>query len=119
MLPACGDNFEWGTTVMSLPGSHQNHLLKLLLGGLLSLWLSLPALADTAWPEIEDGAADAGFSEQGIDDLDAAMRQIVADQDVAGMVWLLVRNGKVATFESEGIARIDDSAPMTGDSLIR
>ena len=61
----------------------------------------------------------AGFSEQGIDDLDAAMRQIVADQDVAGMVWLLVRNGKVATFESEGIARIDDSAPMARDSLFR
>lgn len=104
---------------MSPSNSHENYLLKSLFGGLLSLCLSLSAFADSAWPEREDGAADAGFTEQGIAELDAAMRKIVADQDVAGMVWLLARNGKVATFDSAGIARIDDNAPMTKDSLFR
>lgn len=71
------------------------------------------------WPVEEAGAAAAGFSEQGIDALDAAMAKIVADQDVAGMVWLLARNGEVATFETAGLARVDDQAPMTVDSLFR
>lgn len=71
------------------------------------------------WPVEEAGAAAAGFSEQGIDALDAAMAKIVADQDVAGMVWLLARNGEVATFETAGLARVDDQAPMTMDSLFR
>lgn len=74
--------------------------------------------ADT-WPVEEAGATAAGFSEQGIDALDAAMAKIVADQDVAGMVWLLARNGEVATFETAGLARVDDQAPMTLDSLFR
>lgn len=75
--------------------------------------------AAETWPGEEAGAAAAGFSEQGIDALDAAMAKIVADQDVAGMVWLLARNGEVATFETAGLARVDDQAPMTMDSLFR
>lgn len=75
--------------------------------------------AAETWPVSEAGAAAAGFSEQGIDALDAAMAKIVADQDVAGMVWLLARNGEVATFETAGLARVDDQAPMTMDSLLR
>ena len=98
------------------------HLHRILSGALLALLLSLPGLtvqADTAWPESEDGAASAGFTEQGMEELDAAMRRIVSDQDVAGMVWLLARNGKVATFDHAGLARVDDDAPMTRDSLFR
>ena len=75
--------------------------------------------AAETWPVEEAGAAAAGFSEQGIDALDAAMAKIVADQDVAGMVWLLARNGEGATFETAGLARVDDQAPMTMDSLFR
>ena len=104
---------------MSIPSSHPVQLPGILLGALLALGLSLPILAASAWPESEDGAIGAGFTQQGIEELDAAMRKIVADQDVAGMVWLLARNGKVATFDSAGLARIDDNAPITRDSLFR
>ncbi len=107
---------------MSSTSMPANHLFRILSGVLLALLLSLPGLtvrADTAWPESEDGAASAGFTEQGMEELDAAMRRIVSDQDVAGMVWLLVRNGKVATFDHAGLARVDDDAPMTRDSLFR
>ena len=75
--------------------------------------------AETSWPKNEIGGAEAGFSEQGIIELDAAMEKIVSDQDVAGMVWMLAKDGKVATFETAGYARIDDQAPMTKDTLFR
>ena len=98
-----------------------NHLHRILPGALLALLLSLPGLTAWAasWPESEDGAASAGFTEEGMAELDAAMRKIVTDQDVAGMVWLLVRDGKVATFDHAGLARVDDNAPMDKDSLFR
>ena len=98
-----------------------NHLHRILPGALLALLLSLPGLSASAasWPESEDGAASAGFTEEGMAELDAAMRKIVTDQDVAGMVWLLVRDGKVATFDHAGLARVDDDAPMDKDSLFR
>jgi CubicO group peptidase (beta-lactamase class C family) len=85
----------------------------------LSLGMILPAQADTSWREREAGAAAAGFTEEGIEALDRAMEQIVADQDVAGMVWLLAKDGEVATFEKAGLARVDDQAPMELDSLFR
>jgi CubicO group peptidase (beta-lactamase class C family) len=87
-------------------------------GFTFALGIGIGHAAET-WPVEEAGAAAAGFSEQGIDALDAAMAKIVADQDVAGMVWLLARNGEVATFETAGLARVDDQAPMTMDSLFR
>lgn len=77
------------------------------------------ALADTSWPAEEAGAASAGFSEQGIASLDLAMEKIVSDQDVAGMIWLLAKDGEVATFETRGLASVDSQTPMTKESLFR
>lgn len=95
-------------------------LIFRLLPLLLAAWLGpLASAAETRWPQQEAGAAAAGFREEGIARLDTAMREIVADQDVAGMVWLLAKDGEVATFETAGLARIDDQAPMTKDSLFR
>ena len=74
---------------------------------------------DNAWPQKVDGANAAGFSEQGIAGLNAAMEKIVSDKDVAGMVWLLAKDGKVATFEATGLAAIDSNRPMTKDTLFR
>ena len=76
-------------------------------------------LADTSWPQNEVGASVAGFTQEGVANLDAAMEQIVADQDVAGMIWMLAKDGEVATFETAGLARANDQAPMTKDTLFR
>ena len=89
------------------------------LAGLALYTSSVVSYAADTWPVKEAGAKAAGFSEEGIASLDAAMAKVVADQDVAGMVWLLARNGEVATFESAGLARVDDQATMTMDSLFR
>ncbi|MBL6815651.1 MAG: hypothetical protein ISQ58_00810 [Pseudomonadales bacterium] len=53
---------------------------------ILSTLIVLQTQADT-WPQQEAGAESAGFSAEGIEALDNAMREIVANQDVAGMVW--------------------------------
>ena len=53
--------------------------------------------ADHSWPQNEIGAAESGFSEEGIEQLDLAMREIVANQDVAGMIWMLAKDGDIAT----------------------
>ena len=86
---------------------------------LLATLLSAYSLAADSWPVQEDGAAAAGFNETGIQQLDAAMQEAVANQDVAGMVWLLAKDGKVATFKHAGMARINDDTEMTQDSLFR
>ena len=87
----------------------------------LATGISLVALNAQAesWPIKEAGAKAAGFSEEGIQRLDAAMNKVVADQDVAGMVWILAKDGEVATFETAGLSRVDDQAPMEMDSLFR
>ena len=81
--------------------------------------LNTNVFADTSWPQTVVGADTAGFSETGIASLDAAMEKIVADQDVAGMIWMLAKDGEVATFETAGLARVNDQAPMTKDTLFR
>lgn len=85
---------------------------------ILSNLIVLQTQADT-WPQQEAGAESAGFSAEGIEALDNAMREIVANQDTAGMVWLLAKDGEVATYEHSGIARLEDDAAMTMDSLFR
>ncbi len=97
--------------------SARHSIVSLLLAALLGV--SQLALADTSWPQQEDGAEAAGFTQEGIERLDAAMREIVQNQDVAGMVWMLGKDGKIATFESEGLARVDDQAAMEKDALFR
>lgn len=103
----------------------QSHLKTFLLGFLSSLLLLSACGEKTSttavgeWPKVADGAVEAGFTEEGIESLNAAMRKIVDDQDVAGMVWLLAKDGKVATFESHGKASLNSQADMTTDSLFR
>jgi len=47
------------------------------------------------------------------------MRKIVDDQDVAGMVWLLAKDGNVATFAAHGTASMDRQTSISKDSLFR
>ena len=75
--------------------------------------------SELSWPQNETTPTESGFSESAIEKLDDAMRQIVENQDVAGMVWMLAKDGNVATFESSGFARLEDQAPMQKDTLFR
>lgn len=99
--------------------SKMNLISRLLISVLTACIGTLAVAAEPGWPEQEAGANAAGFSEAGMARLDNAMREIVSNQDVAGMVWLLAKDGEVATFETAGLARTEDQAPMTKDSLFR
>ena len=94
---------------------------KVLVIPLITTFLVLTnlAFADASWPRTEVDPTSAGFSEEGIVNLDAAMKQIVSDQDVAGMVWLLAKDGEVITFEAAGLSRVNDQATMEKDTLFR
>ena len=74
-----------------------------------SLTFGQALYADTSWPEQADGAAAAGFAPETIQQLDAAMEKLVSDQDVAGIIWLLAKDGKIATFETAGMGSIEDN----------
>lgn len=75
------------------PRQYHSIISGLLLSALVSVF-SL-AHADTSWPVAADGAEAAGFAPETITRLDAAMGQIVSDNDVAGMVWLLAKGKSV------------------------
>jgi CubicO group peptidase (beta-lactamase class C family) len=96
-----------------------NNWHKSLMTIAVSLILSTGVQADSSWPRQEAGAAAAGLTNEGVQALDAAMEKIVADQDVAGMAWILAKDGEVNTFETAGLARVDDQASMQMDSLFR
>jgi CubicO group peptidase (beta-lactamase class C family) len=82
--------------------------------------LSLSALAqDQSWPMKADGAMAAGLSQQTATTLDFAMEKIVSRGDVAGMVWLLAKDGKIVTFDAAGYGSIEDDIPMSKDALFR
>ena len=88
----------------------------------LLMMLFTPGLnvrAEESWPQKEAGAEASSFNAAGIEKLNQAMREVVANQDVAGMVWLLAKDGEIATYEHSGLARLEDGTAMTQDSLFR
>jgi len=80
------------------------------------------AFDEAAWPgsAITDPIS-LGFNAEGLAALDARMAQSVADQDVAGMVYILGKGGEIAAFNAHGVQSGDPKtgAPMTRDSLFR
>lgn len=82
--------------------------------------LSISAFAQSSsWPESDESPFAAGIPKYTADMLDSAMERIVSRGDVAGMVWLLAKDGEVATFKSAGFASIEDNVPMSKDTLFR
>ncbi|HOY78707.1 MAG TPA: serine hydrolase domain-containing protein [Hyphomonadaceae bacterium] len=75
-----------------------------------------------AWPAaaVADPAT-LGFTAEGLAALDARLAKSVADGDVAGLNYILIKNGDVAAFKSHGIQSGDPKtgAPMTNDSMFR
>jgi CubicO group peptidase (beta-lactamase class C family) len=77
---------------------------------------------DAKWPaQALADPAKLGFTADGLAALDARMAKSVADQDVPGMVTLLLRHGDVAELKAYGVQSGDPKtgAPMTVNSLFR
>ena len=85
----------------------------LLTGGPVGAWAAprAPAIAAAA-PE------SVGFSSEGLQGLDAHMRELVDDGHLPGVTTMLVRHGKVVNFQVHGRKGFD-GPPMTKDTIFR
>ena len=62
---------------------------------------------------------DVGLSSERLARLKTAMQGYVERRDVAGVVTLVARHGRVAHFESVGYRNAEAKAPMTPDTIFR
>lgn len=60
-----------------------------------------------------------GFSSERLENLHALMQQAVKDQQVAGVVTILARHGKVVDYQAYGMRDIASGTPMTRDTIFR
>lgn len=63
--------------------------------------------------------AAAGFTAAGVAALNAQMHALVDQQQLAGVVTLLARKGKVVNFDAYGRQDVSAPAPMTNDTIFR
>ncbi len=61
----------------------------------------------------------AGFSAERIERLHAAMKQVVDNKDLSGMVTILARHGKVVDYWNYGQRDMASGAPMNKDTIFR
>jgi CubicO group peptidase (beta-lactamase class C family) len=69
--------------------------------------------------QLEISPEEAGLSKERLHRLTAAMQQHVAANRIAGGIGLLVRRGKVAYFETYGMADKEAAKPMHKDAIFR
>jgi CubicO group peptidase (beta-lactamase class C family) len=60
-----------------------------------------------------------GFSSESLKELDSAMQGIVDKKQLAGIVTLLARHGKVVQHKAYGLQDIDSQTPMQLDTIVR
>lgn len=75
--------------------------------------------ATTAWPTRADVVAtQAAFTPEGLKALDARMKEAVDKQEVAGLQYILIKDGKVIAYNIFGNQQYD-GPPMTEDTIFR
>ena len=98
----------------SLNGTFVRHAILLAVG----FALSIGAYADERDLAIVDPAA-VGMSAEGLGELSAAMQGFVDRGELAGVVTVVARHGKIAHFETFGKQDIASGAPMAKDTIFR
>jgi CubicO group peptidase (beta-lactamase class C family) len=63
--------------------------------------------------------ADVGFSAERLDRITQWLKNDIDKGTIPGAVLMIVRNGKVAYFESQGVLDPDTKAPMRKDTIFR
>jgi len=82
------------------------------------LLVFVASAASAQFAESVDSRA-AGFSEERLARIDAAINLEIADGKIPGAVALVIRNGHVAYFRSFGFADVAARTPMQNDSIFR
>jgi CubicO group peptidase (beta-lactamase class C family) len=60
-----------------------------------------------------------GFSSERLENLHALMQQVVDQKQIAGIVTILARHGKVVDYRTYGYRDLESKAPMTKDVIFR
>src|SRR5277367_4635020 len=60
-----------------------------------------------------------GFSSERLENLHALMQQVVDRKQIAGIVTILARHGKVVDYRTYGYRDLESKAPMTRDVIFR
>ena len=60
-----------------------------------------------------------GFSTERLQRLHAAMQKTIDEKQIAGMVTLLARHGKIVDYRAYGVCDLASSTPMTKDTIFR
>lgn len=87
-----------------------------LLLALISLSPVLAAEGDTLAPV---APADVGMSAEGLAAFDAELRGMVEDGELAGMVTLVARHGRIVNFEAFGYQDLAAEVPLRKDTIFR
>ena len=89
-----------------------------LLGGLLSAIavVATPAVA-TAGSVPRASPEDVGLSTERLERISEAMNRHIEAGDVAGVVTLVARRGRIAHFEAYGVMNVDTREPMRTDAI--
>src|SRR5262245_54621569 len=77
-----------------------------------------PSADATRWPTKADVQPAATFTAEGLAALDARMKEAVDKGEVAGLEYILIKDGKVAAFNVFGAQSVG-GAPMTEDTIFR
>lgn len=90
------------------------------LAALLVLFVGAPAVAADDGRDLAVAQpGEVGMSAEGLAKLDATMRQLVADGDLAGGVTAVARRGKLVHFDTFGNQDADAGTPMAEDTIFR
>ncbi|NKB45173.1 MAG: serine hydrolase [Alphaproteobacteria bacterium] len=83
----------------------------------LCLGLSLPAVAEDPLPSATPDSV--GVTAEGLDALANSMRGLVDEGLRAGVVWGVVKDGKLVQLEAYGQRNVDAALPMETDTVFR
>lgn len=99
----------------------------LLAGSLLAVTASAQKPAEASKARAAAHALDlalhspesVGFSSQRLENLHKAMQKTIDDKELAGMVTLLARHGKIVDYRTYGVRDLASNSPMTKDTIFR
>ena len=97
-----------------------SHRLAAALGATALLFVALSPAARAQAPALPPAVPEAeGFSSAKLATLNDAMHHAVDQGEVAGIMTMLVRHGKVVSFDAYGKKSLATGAPMTRDTIFR
>ena len=88
-----------------------------LIAAILALTIAARAQSPTDLPVVSPESV--GFSSQRLENLHALMQQAVDQKQIAGMVTILARHGKVVDYRTYGDRDLASATPMTKDTIFR